>query len=241
LTAVSWPNQEFTPATGTPYLRLTVRNGESGQPYLGIASKRRSAGVVFGEVFVPSGKGDGAARGLADAFAAMFRNVQHDGITYREPSPREALVQEEPWYRWIVEVPYYRDWLPSGADEVASYNALVITQAAHGFVLGNWLYASAGVWAKAQADAEATLSSPVAVVTTVISSSQVRVTTPGGKANLPAHGLGASGTKVYLSAATAGAATATAPATGFVQQVATVWDADHLIVHDYNPSPSLGG
>lgn len=111
-TPISWPNVEFDPTPGTSYLRVTIRNGESLQPYLGLTSKRRSAGVVMGEVFVASNAADGTARTLADTFAAIFRNVQVAGITFREPSAREAALQEEPWYRWIVEAPYYRDWAP---------------------------------------------------------------------------------------------------------------------------------
>ena len=120
-TDIAWPNGAYIPTLGSAWIRVTIRNGESMQPYLGPGSKRRSAGVVLVEVFVPSDRFDSAVRALVDSVAAMFRNAQHDGITYREPSAREAAGQiraegaagqEEPWYRWIVEIPYYRDWTP---------------------------------------------------------------------------------------------------------------------------------
>lgn len=228
-TPISWPNVNFTPAAGQSHVRVTIRNGTSLQPYIGKHSKRRSVGVVFGEVMVPENTGDGSARGLADDFAALFRDVRVSGITFGEPSARQSTLQEKPWFRWLVEVPYYRDWSPQGVDEMASYPQLYVSQVAHGFSLGDWLNADGGVWSEAQADDAATLSYP-AVVTHVESANRFAVTLPGGKANLPSHGFGAAGAKVWLSQATAGLGTATEPTTGLAQQVARVWDADHLIV-----------
>lgn len=235
-TSVAWPNRPFTPTQGTAYLRVTIRNGDSLQPYLGKTSQRRSVGVVIGDVFAPSvaadnsGMGDNAARVLADTFAAMFRNAEHDGIVYREPSAREAEFQEEPHYHWIVEVPYYRDWTPGGISEVAVYGNYYVEQAAHGLVVGDWIKGVSGTYSKALADAEANLSWPGVVVEA--DSNSFRFTALG-KANLPSHGFGAAGTKVFLSQNTSGDGTASEPSTGWVQQVAKVIDADHVDVQTW--------
>lgn len=235
-TSIAWPNRPFSPATGTAYLRVTIRNGDSLQPYLGKTSQRRSVGVVIGDVFAPSvkadnsGMGDNAARVLADSFAAMFRNSEHDGIVYREPSAREAALQEEPWYRWIVEVPYYRDWTPGGISEVAVYGNYYVEQAGHGLVVGDWIKGVSGTFSEAQADAEANLSWPGVVVEADSGSFRFAAL---GKANLPAHGFGAAGTKIFLSQGTAGAATTSEPGSGWVQQVAKVIDADHVDVQTW--------
>jgi hypothetical protein len=105
-------------------------------------------------------------------------------------------------------------------------------------VVGEWVKATSGTWGKAQADAEANLSFP-AVVTAALGGTSYQVALPGAKANLPAHGLGTAGTKVWLSQATAGAATATEPTSGLAQQLGKVFDADHIIVMDF-PVPDLG-
>lgn len=231
-TSIAWPNRPFTPTVGTAYLRLTIRNGDSLQPYLGKTSKRRSVGVVIGEVFAPVATiGDNSARTLADSFAAIFRNAEHDGITYREPSAREAPYQEEPHYRWIVEVPYYRDWSPGGTDALSSYPYLTITSAST-LTVGEAVKAVSGVWSEAQADAEANLAFP-AVVGAALGGTSYQAVMPGGRVNVPAHGLGTAGAKVWLSQATAGLLTATEPTSGLCQQIATVFDANHLIVNDY--------
>lgn len=234
-TDVAWPNAEYTPTPGTAWVRVSLGFGDTFQPYLGTNSHSRTAGVFTAEIFEPPDTQDAAAWAKADTIAGIFRRADFDGFKFGEPSAMEApLPDSEPWYRVTVEVPYYRHWLPSEVDELASYPTLNVSQAAHGFVVGEWLYAASGTWAKAQATAAATLAYP-AVVTRVIDATKFQVTLPGGKANLPSHGLGTAGTKVWLSQGTAGADTATEPSTGLAQQVAKVWDADHLIVMDYQP------
>jgi hypothetical protein len=234
-TDVAWPNVEYEPTTGSAWVRVSPGLGDSFQPYLGLTSRTRTAGLFIAEIFEPPDSGDAAGWAKADTIAGIFRRADFDGFKFGEPSAMETTLPEaEPWFRITVEAPYYRHWSPSEVDELASYPTLNVTQAAHGFVVGEWLSQEAGTWAKAQADAAATLSYP-AVVTRVIDTTEFQVTLPGGKANLPSHGLGLGGTKVWLSQATAGADTVTEPSTGLAQQVAKVWDADHLIVMDYQP------
>ena len=102
-------------------------------------------------------------------------------------------------------------------------------QSSHGLSVGNLVYANAGTWTKARANADTTLAE--ALVVTVEDVNNLRVVYIGpGETTYTAHALGAAGTKLYLSQGTAGLMTATAPTSGIRQQVGKVKDANTLIL-----------
>jgi hypothetical protein len=230
-TAIAWPNVKYDPAPGESYIKVTVRHGEAFQSELGPEGNERVPGVVLLETYVPFGKGTQTVRTYSDSLAAIFRRVQVDDMVFGTPTAREAATQETGWHRWIVECPFYRDETIGEENEVAIYGSRVVTQAAHGLVAGDWLKVAAGTWSKALADTSANLALP-GVVVNVPTLGKFRVVTDGA-ANLPAHGFGAAGTKLWLSQATAGEATATEPSSGLAQQVGVTVDADHVLVRHY--------
>jgi hypothetical protein len=116
----------------------------------------------------------------------------------------------------------------------ASLSTPTITQAAHGFAVGNAIRYTGSAWAKGKADTLATsrgnwVVTSVPTVNTFIACRVGRVTVTG-------HGLGAAGTLLYLSADTAGALTSTRPvgnttrALGHFTVLVRVVDADTLEV-----------
>lgn len=103
------------------------------------------------------------------------------------------------------------------------------SQSSHGLSVGNLVYNNAGTWTKARANADTTLAE--ALVVAVESTSLFRVKYIGpGEVTYTAHGLGAAGTKLYLSQGTAGAITTTAPTSGIRQQVGKVLNTNKLIL-----------
>lgn len=97
-----------------------------------------------------------------------------------------------------------------------------ITQASHGFAVGDWVYYTGSAYAEAKADADST-SETLGIVSAVADANTFSLTSPGYVSGL--SGLTA-GATYYLSAATAGAMTATAPTTvGYVNKPVFVADS----------------
>lgn len=97
-----------------------------------------------------------------------------------------------------------------------------ITQSTHGFAVGDVIYYTGSAYAKAKADANST-SDALGVVSTVTDTDNFTVTTSGYISGL--SGLTA-GSSFFLSAATAGALTATEPSTvGYVSKPILIADS----------------
>jgi hypothetical protein len=108
--------------------------------------------------------------------------------------------------RFPATLPAVDGSLLTGVTASASSIVQAIVDVAHGFVVGDVLYNAAGTWTKAQADAAAT-AVPMGVVSTVADVDNFSITYAGP---ITLSGLSA-GSVYYLSAATAGLLTATAP------------------------------
>ena len=100
------------PAAGeqASWIRPSVRVGDARRAELGPVAIRRTTGVVIVQVFVPIGSGDAIAASLAASVAAIFRDLEQNGMQFLEPQPRP--VGPEPdgaWYQVNVEIPFRRD------------------------------------------------------------------------------------------------------------------------------------
>ena len=114
-------------------------------------------------------------------------------------------------------------------DQLDDNFASEINQATHGMVVGDLVYrSSATAWADAKADAEATLADGVVVDVEDTNNYSV-ATLDGTLVTLTSHGFGATGTKLYLSQATAALITATAPTSGLLQPVGKVIDTNTIL------------
>lgn len=107
---------------------------------------------------------------------------------------------------------------------------MTITQASHGFAAKDWIGDASGAWEKAIADGLGALAT--GVVSSVIDADTFVLTTIGN-VKLTTHGWGSTPAPLYLSQTVAGAATLTDPTTRLSQQIATVADADRIIVNQY--------
>ncbi|HRS37435.1 MAG TPA: phage tail terminator-like protein [Thermoanaerobaculia bacterium] len=119
-TAVDWSDfnggrfapPEPDPAGGASasWIRPAVRVADAQRAELGPVAIRRTTGVVIVQVFVPIGAGDAIAASLAASVAAIFRDLEQNGMQFLEPQPRP--VGPEPdgaWYQVNVEIPFRRD------------------------------------------------------------------------------------------------------------------------------------
>ena len=108
-----------------------------------------------------------------------------------------------------------------------------IEQAAHALAVGNGIYHNGTSWAKAQADANTTLSTYV--VTEVIDVDNF-VAYQFGRVELTAHGLGAAGEYHFLSSSVAGATTTTEPTSGYSCPLFYIESVDIIQVMAYRPA-----
>lgn len=103
------------------------------------------------------------------------------------------------------------------------------TQVANGFAVKDVVRVDSGVWSKAQANADATLG--MGIVLAVPSTSQFRVAYFFPReVTVAAHGFGATGTRLYLSQATAGATVTSEPVSGISEWWGVVKDANKIIL-----------
>ena len=103
------------------------------------------------------------------------------------------------------------------------------TQAGHGLSVGQFVYRTgAGAWALAIATAESTLAQGIVTGATTDSVTIFF----GGALDYSAHGLGSVGATMYLSASTAGAVAASAPAPGnWTQVLGSITTVNQIIVN----------
>lgn len=115
-----------------------------------------------------------------------------------------------------------------GASASGASTTDAITQNAHGFAAGDVVRWSGAVWVKAQADSAANAGNGkrAGVVDTPVTANSFYLRTRG-RMTLTAHGYTV-GDELFLSAATAGEKTTTAPA--IVVPIATVIDANTIDV-----------
>lgn len=91
-TPVEWPNfpldqQDQVDGSGkkTPWVRLTIIDGEAQNIALG-GGHQRYRGIVIIGIFVPEKSGTGMARAYADILAAIFQNQDDQGVKFGVPS-----------------------------------------------------------------------------------------------------------------------------------------------------------
>lgn len=124
--------------------------------------------------------------------------------------------------------------------EALSTAGFLQSQAAHGFAVGEAVYLGGSGWALARANDPATLAA--AIVLAVPDANSFRVAyLAGQEVTLAAHGKGAAGTDLYLSADTEGLVTASAPAAdpdNLIQRLGRVKDANTWILWPHAAEPA---
>jgi len=80
LTAVAQDNEDFTPPSNAPWVRLVVRSGTEGQKSFGPVGAAnalfRNVVAIIVQIFTPPGTGREEMWALAETAAAIFRGQQ---------------------------------------------------------------------------------------------------------------------------------------------------------------------
>lgn len=107
---IHWPNEVKTPPSGTPWVRLTIVEGESGLIAMGGANSNlyRNPGLVVVQIFVPISTLDNLGLQIADDVATIFRSQFVSGVRFRTPST-SPIGPDGPWYQRNVTVPFTAD------------------------------------------------------------------------------------------------------------------------------------
>lgn len=106
-TPVSYDNSAFNIPQNTPWVRLTILNGESQNASVG-TSHLRHIGIISVQVFVPVDSGTRQARLLANSVSTIFDNQRFAGIQCRVSSIQRGGDQDG-WHMTIVNTPFRRD------------------------------------------------------------------------------------------------------------------------------------
>lgn len=245
------PVKTNDPAALAAWVSYTERVFTSEYLASGGGAQRRIEGEVALGIFVepPSAVSASGApvntadaekklRQLADALETRYHAGSNPGSLYFHVAlarleEETSLLPDEFNSEWAfreLTIPFER-YEDIGDTEEAflpgtSSNQKRITQASHGFALGDWLGFNGSAWVKAQATSGGVRAR--GVVSRVVDTNIFELTT-GDVVHLPAHGLAAG--DIFLSTATAGAGTSTGPAPGELsQELGAAIDANFVIV-----------
>jgi len=104
---VVFANVAYTPVQGTPYVRLTIKSGDSERLTIG-AREHRNVGLIIAQVFTPIGTGSNGGLVFADEIAAIYRDQEFDGVLCRSPYITEVGPTTD-WFQINVSIPFKRD------------------------------------------------------------------------------------------------------------------------------------
>lgn len=109
-TPVAYDNIEFTPVSGTAYVRLHISTGDQIPVSLGGigATQYRGVGTISVNIYIPLNIGGQTGKDLADTAAAIFRGQTFSGITCRGAEVTD-LGERNGWYVYNVSIPFFRD------------------------------------------------------------------------------------------------------------------------------------
>ncbi|WP_363324460.1 phage tail terminator-like protein [uncultured Roseibium sp.] len=103
---ISYENIDFTPTSGQPWVRISIRTQESTRRNIGSSVKNYDfSGNVFVQIFAPLGEGLGDAYAIADTVDEIFRNVETEHIRFRSPSA-SPVGESSSWYQVNATVPF---------------------------------------------------------------------------------------------------------------------------------------
>lgn len=111
-TDIQWPNTDYKPAVGTPWLRASFQDGDNMTAGIGGEARlNRQVGVMYIQVFTPAGEGEGQAIDYAEEVRALFVSPPNtpSGLQFRSPASIKRVGNDGAWYQVNVLVPYESD------------------------------------------------------------------------------------------------------------------------------------
>lgn len=109
-TPVHYPGDEdFEPPTSTPWVRLTIIEGEGARQSIGVPSRYRWVGVVVVQVFTLATTGPGPSDRLCDAVAAALGEAKIASPRVLFGTPDAPVIgRSGAWFQRNVRCPYTR-------------------------------------------------------------------------------------------------------------------------------------
>lgn len=108
---VAWENVDYTPTTGTPFLKVQFQPTSRRPSVLGLTPEHRYQGIMTILCYQPEGSGPGSSQDLTDQLLARFNSttdISWDGIIVSvEYSQQESSYINSPWYVTPITVAWY--------------------------------------------------------------------------------------------------------------------------------------
>ena len=108
-TEVAYDNVPFKePPQDTSWLRLKIFEDSANRINIGTPGVHRVNGTIAIEIYTPKDTGTETIREHGDTLAALFRDVQFNGITCRSPSLR-MNGDFNGWFQATLTIPFFWD------------------------------------------------------------------------------------------------------------------------------------
>lgn len=108
LTGLTTDNHKYNPVEGSPFIRVTIKDGAGQKVGFGTTGRYRHTGVVITQIFVPDDTGTTAALQMADAVDLIWRGASFNGIHFQTPDVT-IVGNVQGWFQVNVVAPYYWD------------------------------------------------------------------------------------------------------------------------------------
>ncbi len=103
-------NSGQEPNKNSPFVRLTILQGDAFQVEMGVTRRWRRPGVVTVQIFIPVGQGTGDATVFGDTVRDIFEGRTISGVIFRATSV-QRLGRSENWLQWNAVTPFQSDEL----------------------------------------------------------------------------------------------------------------------------------
>lgn len=110
---VVYPNTDYDPVLGTPFLDVHFLPGDIIQASIGTESKNRSVGIYQIDIYTPKSQGTYASKEIVDDLFPFFNRgtvITNGSNTLRITSFKIGRANnEDAWYRQMIEIAYRSD------------------------------------------------------------------------------------------------------------------------------------
>lgn len=109
-TPVAWENVSYSPQSGVPWVRFSMRPAKSSQVTIGNPGNNvfRYPGIVDVQIFTPKHGGMTEAARLADKVIGIFHDLILDGFVFSEGYLTVPASSDDAWHQANVTVEYRR-------------------------------------------------------------------------------------------------------------------------------------
>jgi hypothetical protein len=107
-TDIAWPNREYAPTTGVPWVAVSIFPGTSFEEEIGQSSDvaGHRTGVLIVGVFTPLSGGTLTASAYSDQVELLFRRKTLSGVFFGEPYS-SVNGSDGSWHHITVKCPFW--------------------------------------------------------------------------------------------------------------------------------------